>query len=408
MPHAFTSVPRDALRLTPGVETLGIESAFEVAAAARCLEMQGRSVVHAEIGEPDGPTPAHVVEAGVRALRDGATRYAAPAGAAMLRDAIAAHVGERGVTATAEQVVVTSGAKAMLLYAALALVRPGDEVLVPDPGFPIYESVVRLVGGVPVPYPVFPEDGARLDDAIAASITARTRLLVLNLPGNPAGTVASPAALDAVAELAIRHDLAVLSDEIYSRLYFDGAHESIASRPGLAERTILVDGFSKAYAMTGWRLGYGVMPARLAERVAALVINSTSCAPAFVQLAGLAALTGPQQCVADLVSRLRARRDAVVRGLNVIPHVQCASPAAAFYAFPDVTRLLERSGLSTAALARILLDVYGLAALAGSSFGARGEGHVRLSFATSPELLAAALERLAACAYDLSSARQRS
>jgi aspartate/methionine/tyrosine aminotransferase len=279
---------------------------------------------------------------------------------------------------------------------------------VPDPGFPIYESVVGLVGGVPVPYPVFPDDGARLDDAIAASITARTRLLVLNLPGNPAGSVASPAALDAVAELAIRHDLAVLSDEIYSRLYFDGAHESIASRPGLAERTILVDGFSKAYAMTGWRLGYGVMPARLAERVAALVINSTSCAPAFVQLAGLAALTGPQQCVADLVSRLRARRDAVVRGLNVIPHVQCASPAAAFYAFPDVTRLLERSGLSTAALARILLDVYGLAALAGSSFGARGEGHVRLSFATSPELLAAALERLAACAYDLSSARQRS
>ena len=408
MPHAFTSVPRDALRLTPGVETLGIESAFEVAAAARCLEMQGRSVVHAEIGEPDGPTPAHVVEAGVRALRDGATRYAAPAGAAMLRDAIAAHVGERGVTATAEQVVVTSGAKAMLLYAALALVRPGDEVLVPDPGFPIYESVVGLVGGVPVPYPVFPEDGARLDDAIAASITARTRLLVLNLPGNPAGTVASPAALDAVAELAIRHDLAVLSDEIYSRLYFDGAHESIASRPGLAERTILVDGFSKAYAMTGWRLGYGVMPARLAERVAALVINSTSCAPAFVQLAGLAALTGPQQCVADLVSGLRARRDAVVCGLNVIPDVQCASPTAALYAFPDVTRLLERSGLSTAALARILLDVYGLAALAGSSFGARGEGHVRLSFATSPELLAAALERLAACAYDLSSARQRS
>jgi len=408
MPHAFTSVPRDVLRLTPGVETLGIESAFEVAAAARGLETQGRSVVHAEIGEPDGPTPAHVVEAGVRALRGGATRYAAPAGATTLREAIAAHMGERGVSATVEQVVVTSGAKAMLLYAALALVRPGDEVLVPDPGFPIYESVVRLVGGVPVPYPVLPDDGARLDDAIAASITARTRMLVLNLPGNPAGTVASPAALDAVAELAIRHDLAVLSDEIYSRLYFDGAHESIASRPSLAERTILVDGFSKAYAMTGWRLGYGVMPARLAERVAALVINSTSCAPAFVQLAGLAALTGPQQCVADLVSRLRARRDAVVRGLNAIPDVQCASPAAALYAFPDVTRLLERSGLSTAALARTLLDVYGLATLAGSSFGARGEGHVRLSFATSPELLAAALERLAACAYDLASARQRS
>jgi len=371
------------------VETLGIESAFEVAADARRLEAQGRSVVHAEIGEPDGATPAHIVEAGIRALRDGAT-----------------HMVDRGVSATAEQVVVTSGAKPMLLYAVLALVRPGDEVLVPDPGFPIYESAVRLVGGVPVPYPVSPTDGALRDETIAAAITSRTRVLVLNLPGNPTGTAAPAAALDAIAELAVRHDLAVLSDEIYSRLYFAGVHESVASRPGLAERTVLVDGFSKTYAMTGWRLGYGVMPARLAERVTALVINSTSCVPPFIQLAGLAALTGPQQCVTALVSRLRASRDAIVRGLNAIPHVRCASPSAAFYAFPDVSGLLERGGLSTTALARILLDVYGLATLAGSSFGARGEGHLRLSFATSPKLLAAALDRLAACAFDLSSAHQ--
>ena len=406
MPHASTPVLRDALRLTPGVETLGIESAFEVAAAARRLEAQGRSVVHTEIGEPDGPTPAHIVEGGIRALRDGATRYAPAAGVAALRDAIAAHMADRGVSATAEQVVVTSGAKPMLLYAVLALVRPGDEVLVPDPGFPIYESAVRLVGGVPIPYPVFPTDGALRDEAIAAAITPRTRVLVLNLPGNPTGTAVPAAVLDAIAELAVRHDLAVLSDEIYSRLYFAGVHESVASRPGLAQRTVLVDGFSKTYAMTGWRLGYGVMPARLAERVTALVINSTSCVPPFIQLAGLAALAGPQQCVTALVSRLRANRDNIVRGLNAIPHVHCASPSAAFYAFPDVSGLLERSGLSSTTLSRILLDVYGLATLAGSSFGARGEGHLRLSFATSPKLLAAALDRLAACAFDLSSAHQ--
>jgi aspartate/methionine/tyrosine aminotransferase len=391
------------MRLTRSVETLGTESAFEVAAAARRLEAEGRDIVHLEIGEPGVPTPPHIVEAGVRALRDGLTRYTAPSGIPQLREAIAASLDARGVSASAEQVVVTSGAKPMLLYSALALVHPGSEVLVPDPGFPIYESVARLAGGIPVPYAVgLTGEHGLTAAALAEAISPRTRVLVLNDPHNPTGSSIAPGELDAIAELCIAHDIAVVSDEVYGSLRFHGQHESIASRPGMAERTVVIDSFSKTYAMTGWRLGYGVMPAKLAERVATLVVNSTSCTPPFVQHAGLAALTGPQDAVDELVSALRPKRDTLVRGLAEIDGITCSTPPAAFYAFPDVSGLLAATGLTTTQFADHLLAAHGVATLSGTSFGERGAGHIRLSFATTPEALDAALHRIRACVRELS------
>lgn len=381
--------------LTPAsrVNALSGEGAFEVLAAARRLEAAGRDVVHLEIGEPDGATPPHVIEAGVRALHDGHTRYVDPAGLPALRAAIAASLAWRGVRAPAESVVVVPGAKPMLFYALLAVLEPGDEVLVPDPGFPIYASVVRFAGGVPVGY--------GLDANLAALVTPRTRALVVNLPGNPTGGVATPAALRALAELALRHDLTVISDEVYGRLRYDGHVDSIAALPGMLERTVIVDSFSKSYAMTGWRLGFGVVPAPLVERVTMLVVNGTSCTPPFVQLAGLAALTGPQESVATAVARLERRRDWLVDGLNGLPGIRCPRPDGAFYAFPDVRKIEERARLSTAQLAARLLEVHGVAVLPGTGFGPGGAGHLRLSFAVSPAVLDLALERIRECISDL-------
>ena len=381
--------------LTPAsrVNALSGEGAFEVLAAARRLEAAGRDVVHLEIGEPDGATPPHVIEAGVRALHDGHTRYVDPAGLPALRAAIAASLAWRGVRAPAESVVVVPGAKPMLFYALLAVLEPGDEVLVPDPGFPIYASVVRFAGGVPVGY--------RLDANLAALVTPRTRALVVNLPGNPTGGVATPAALRALAELTLRHDLTVISDEVYGRLRYDGHVDSIAALPGMLERTVIVDSFSKSYAMTGWRLGFGVVPAPLVERVTMLVVNGTSCTPPFVQLAGLAALTGPQESVATAVARLERRRDWLVDGLNGLPGIRCPRPDGAFYAFPDVRKIEERARLSTAQLAARLLEVHGVAVLPGTGFGPGGAGHLRLSFAVSPAVLDLALERIRECISDL-------
>jgi aspartate/methionine/tyrosine aminotransferase len=381
--------------LTPAsrVNALSGEGAFEVLAAARRLEAAGRDVVHLEIGEPDGATPPHVIEAGVRALHDGHTRYVDPAGLPALRAAIAASLAWRGVRAPAESVVVVPGAKPMLFYALLAVLEPGDEVLVPDPGFPIYASVVRFAGGVPVGY--------GLDANLAALVTPRTRALVVNLPGNPTGGVATPAALRALAELALRHDLTVISDEVYGRLRYDGHVDSIAALPGMLERTVIVDSFSKSYAMTGWRLGFGVVPAPLVERVTMLVVNGTSCTPPFVQLAGLAALTGPQESVATAVARLERRRDWLVDGLNGLPGIRCPRPDGAFYAFPDVRKIEERARLSTTQLAARLLEVHGVAVLPGTGFGPGGAGHLRLSFAVSPAVLDLALERIRECISDL-------
>jgi len=382
------------------VRALSGEGAFEVLGAARRLEAAGRRVVHLEIGEPDGTTPPHVVEAATRALHDGHTRYVNPTGLPALRDAIAASLAWRGVRATADHVVVVPGAKPMLFYALLAILEPGDEVLVPDPGFPIYPSVVRFAGAVPVAYPLEPAGGVDVA-RLAALVGPRTRALVVNLPGNPTGGVASPDAQHAIAELALRHDLTVVSDEVYGRIRYDGGADSIAALPGMLERTIIVDSFSKTYSMTGWRLGFGVLPTALVEPVTMLVVNGTSCTPPFVQLAGLAALTGSQDAVTAAVARLEGRRDWLVEGLNGLPGVRCNRPDGAFYAFPDGRQIEERAGLSTAQLAARLLDEHGVAVLPGTGFGPRGAGHLRLSFAVSPAVLDLALDGIRECVSDL-------
>ena len=383
------------------VNALSGEGAFEVLVAARRLEAAGRHIVHMEVGEPDGATPPHVLEAGVRALQDGHTRYVNPAGLPALRDAIAASLAWRGVQgAVAENVVVVPGAKPMVFYGLLAVTEPGDEVLVPDPGFPIYPSVVRFAGAVPVRYQLDALGG--LDaERLASLIGPRTRAIVLNLPGNPTGGIATKDVLQRVAELAQRHDLVVISDEVYGRIRYDGPADSIAALPGLLERTIIVDSFSKSYNMTGWRLGFGVVPAPLVERVATLVVNGTSCTPPFVQLAGLAALTGPQDAVTAAVARLERRRDWLVDGLNGLPGIRCARPDGAFYAFADVRQIEERAGLSTEQLAALLLETHGVALLPGTGFGPGGAGHLRLSFAVPPANLDLALERLRDCVSDL-------
>ncbi len=383
------------------VIALSGEGAFEVLVAARRLEDAGRDVVHLEIGEPDGATPPHVVEAAVRALHEGQTHYVNPAGLPELRDAIAASLAWRGVEgAAAENVVVVAGAKPMLFYALLVVLEPGDEVLVPDPGFPIYPSVARFAGAVPVRYPL-DALGAPDVERLAGLIGQRTRALVLNLPGNPTGGAATTDGLHAIAELARRHEVVVISDEVYGRIRYDGSEDSIAALPGMLERTVIVDSFSKTYAMTGWRLGFGVLPATLVERVTTLIVNGASCTPPFVQLAGLAALTGPQDSVAAALPRLERRRDWLVDGLNGLPGVRCSRPGGAFYAFPDVRQVEERAGLSTRQLAALLLDEHGVAVLPGTDFGPGGAGHLRLSFAVAPANLDLALERMRECVSDL-------
>ena len=363
-----------------------------VLAAAQRLEARGHKVVHLEIGEPDMPTPPHVVEAGVRALRDGLTRYALAAGVPQLRDAIARSLALRGVRASAENVVVMPGAKPALFCTALALIAAGDEVLCPDPGFPIYESVVRFAGGRPVYYPLDEtRDFAPHVAAIAERITPRTRVLILNLPHNPTGGVATARDLAALAELAQRHDLWVISDEVYGQIRYDGRRDSIAALPGMTDRTLIVDGFSKGYSMTGWRLGYAVMPASLTDKMTRLVINNVSCTATFVQYAGIAALEGPQDAVTRMVAGLKVKRDLVARGLNAIDGMRCATPAGAFYCFPDIGGVLERTGLTCESFAERLLAEQHAAVLAGTAFGPGGEGHLRLCYATDSGELEGAL-----------------
>ena len=338
------------------------------------------------------PTPPHVVEAGVRALRDGLTRYALAAGVPELRDAIARSLALRGVQATAENVLVTPGAKPALFSAALALIAPADEVLCPDPGFPIYESVVRFAGGRPVYYPLDEtRQFAPHVAAIAERITPRTRGLILNLPHNPTGGVATPEELAALAALAQRHDLWVISDEVYGQIRYDGRRDSIAALPGMTDRTVIVDGFSKGYSMTGWRLGYAVVPRPLADPMTTLLINNVSCTATFVQYAGIAALTGPQDAVARMVTGLKTKRDRLVAGLNAIAGITTASPAGAFYCFPDISGVLERTGLAGRSFAERLLAEQHVAVLAGTAFGPGGEGHLRMCYATDPAELDRAL-----------------
>lgn len=373
-------------QLAARVHSLGTETALDVLLKARALEARGRRVLHLEVGEPDFPTPGHIVEAGVRALRDGHTRYGPPAGLPELREAICEELAGRGVRAGIDQIVVCAGAKPAILYGLLAVIEPGDEVLVPDPGFPIYPSVVRFCGGVPRSVPAL--DGFDLDAAERA-VTPRTRMIIFNSPGNPTGAVVHD--LERLAALAQRHDLWVMADDIYRRItYAKDPPPCIASLPGMAARTILVDGFSKAYAMTGWRLGYGVFPEAIAPHAVRLMINSNTCTAAFVQLAGLAALRGPQETVTAMVAEFRRRRDLIVGRLSAIAGVRCRLPEGAFYAFPDVRSL-------PSGLADRLLEEEGVAVLDGAGFGQNGRGHLRFSFASSLETLeeaAAALRRL--------------
>ena len=381
------------MRLTARMDRLGTETAFAAAARARALEATGRDVIHLEVGEPDFDTPPNVRAAAERAIEAGFTHYGPALGLPQLREAIAADAaGRKGFPVAASQVIVTPGAKPIMSYAITALVGPGDEAIVPDPGFPIYASMTRFVGGTPVPLPIRQADGFRFDtEHLATLITPRTRLIVLNSPGNPTGGVLTRGELERIAELAIEHDLAVLTDEIYGRIVHEGEHISIASLPGMAERTIVLDGFSKAYAMTGWRLGYGIIPPSAVDAFERLVINSFSCVSTFSQIAAVEALTGPQDSVEAMVGEFRARRDLIVDGLNAIPGITCLRPSGAFYVFPDVSG----TGLTGAAFADRALTEAGVSVLGGTAFGAEGRDHVRMSYANSRPRIAEALDRLA-------------
>jgi len=377
------------------MERLGTETAFSVLAKAKALEAEGRGIIHLEIGEPDFDTPAHVIEAGCRALRDGHTHYTPTAGIPELREAIADDVARsRGIDVGPEQVVVTPGGKPIMFFTILALIDEGDEVLLPNPAFPIYESMVNFVGGRPVFVPLRQENGFRFDPGeFAAGLSERTRLVILNSPANPTGGALTAEDIAGLAGiLRERPDVYVLSDEIYSRLLYTGDFASISSEEGFGPeaRTIILDGFSKTYAMTGWRLGYGVMPEPLAEEVAKLQVNSNSCTSAATQYAGIAALRGPQDGVDNMLAEFLARRDLIVAGLGELSGVDCITPQGAFYAFPRITG----TGYSADELADLLLDEAGVACLSGTAFGRHGEGHLRLSYANSRENIGLALERM--------------
>lgn len=380
------------MKLAQRMARLGTETAFEVLVKARALEARGRDVVHLEVGEPDFATPDNIVAAGVRALRNGKTKYTPSAGIPELRDAIAKHVSEtRGVQISPDQVVVTPGAKPIMFFAILALVEPGDEVLYPVPGFPIYESMINYCGGTPVPYLLREENHSRFDpDEFRASANAKTKLIIINSPHNPTGGVLEPSDLQVIAEVANKFDIAVLTDEIYWRVLYDGTFTSLLSIPGMVERTILLDGFSKTYAMTGWRLGFGIMPLPLVPHLTRLQTNSNSCVAGFVQYAGVEALTGPQGSVGKMVAAFRERRDTIVEGLNAIPGFQCQEPRGAFYAFPNITA----TGWPSKKLADYLLNEAGVACLSGTAFGAAGEGYLRFSYANSLDNIKKAVTRI--------------
>ncbi len=369
------------------------EGAYAVLAHAQALEAQGREIIHLEIGQPDFETYPHIALAGIRAIATGQTRYNPPSGVLALRQALAEDAGRRrDVPFSPEQVVIAPGTKPLLLLPMLALLEPGDEVIYPDPGFPSYAAAIGLVGAVPVPVPLVEERAYDLDlDAFDAFLSPRTRMILLNSPSNPTGGIHPPATLAHVAEAARRQDCWVLSDEIYTRLVYGTQAPSIVSWPGMAERTIIADGFSKTYAMTGWRLGFGIMPRPLAERLDLLLTHSVGCTATFTQFAGLEAVLGPQDRVAAVVAEFQRRRDLIVAGLNAIPGVRCPMPQGAFYAFPNV----QAFGRSSEELADYLLQEAGVAALPGTAFGRNGEGYLRLSYANSMENIQSALDRMA-------------
>jgi aspartate/methionine/tyrosine aminotransferase len=394
---ALDEVPPLAAR----VNQLSGEGALDVFRRATELERAGRSIVHLELGAPDVDAPAHAVDAAVAALRAGDARYVAPQGIPALREAVAADVRSRGVDADADQVIVTPSAKTAVFYAMLATVEAGSEVLVPDPGFPIYPSMARFAGGTPVGYALDTNNAPDVDD-IEQRITARTRVLCLNSPNNPTGGALDAAAMARLADLVARHDLRVVTDDIYSRLVFEGDRApAMAAFDGARSRTLLVDGFSKTYAMTGYRLGYLVVPRPWVEPLVTMAVNGHTCVPPFIQRAGVAALTGPQDMVAAQIAAYRERRDVLVRGLNALPGVSCPVPAGAFYVFPDFSELLAERGITSRAFASRLLDEYGVALIDGAAFGRRGEGRVRISFASARADLDAAVMRIGEAVAEL-------
>ena len=374
------------------VETLQLEGAFSVLQKARALEAQGKHIIHLEIGEPDFDTPAHVVEAGKAALDAGWTHYGPTLGYEDFRQEIAKHISEtRGVAISSSEVCVVPGGKPMIFFPILALVEPGDEVILPNPSFPTYASAVRFAGATPISIPLIEANDFSFDmQRLRDSITPRTKLLILNSPANPTGGVIPPEDIAEIARLAHQHDFFVFTDEIYSRMYFDEQPRSILSEPGMKERTILLDGFSKTYAMTGWRLGYGVMPPVMIDAMQKLLVNGVSCTASMVQRAGLTALQGDQSPVNRMMAEFRERRQLFIGMLNEIPGVQCRMPNGAFYAFPNITA----TGYKSEVLAERLLNEAGVAALAGTAFGEYGEGYLRFSYANSRENLAEAARRM--------------
>ena len=379
------------MRLAGHYERLGTERAFEVLARARALEAQGRNIIHLEIGEPDFDTPPHVVEAGVRALREGHTHYCPAPGLPELREAAAEHLTRtRGVAVDPARVLVAPGAKWVLFFGVLAVAGEGDEVIYPNPGYPIYESAINWSGATAVPLPITEEtDFAFTADDLAERLTPRTRMVILNSPANPTGGALDRELNVEIARILADHDCWILTDEVYSELLYEGVHDTVAAH-GLLDRTILLDGFSKTYAMTGWRLGYAAVPPALIEPLSRFLINSVACTAPAVQLAGVAALTGPHDAIDAMVAEFVRRREVLVEGLNRLPGVSCVMPRGAFYAFPNVAG----TGIDERTLADRLLDEAGVAVLAGTDFGAHGAGHIRLSYANSLEHLQEALEQM--------------
>ena len=380
------------LRLAKRMARLGTETAFEVLVKAKALEAQGRDIIHLEIGEPDFDTPSNIIDAGCDALRKGFTHYGPSAGMVELREVIAKYVSEtRWVNVTPEEVVVVPGGKPIIFFSILALAEDGDEIIYPNPGFPIYESMINYVGAKAVPIRLREELDFRIDvDELAGLITDRTKLVIVNSPHNPTGGVLEKKDIDAIARAIGDRNIMILSDEIYSQLIFEGEHHSIMSIDGMKERTILLDGFSKTYAMTGWRMGYGVMRADLATHISRLMTNSNSCTASFTQVAGIEALRGPQKSVDAMRAEFKKRRDVMVAGLNKIKGFSCRVPHGAFYVFPNITK----TGWRSKKLADALLEDAAVAGLSGTAFGSFGEGYLRFSVANSIEKIEQALDRI--------------
>ena len=378
--------------LADNLNRLGTETAFDILTRAKKLEREGKDIIHLSLGEPDFDTPKHICEAAKKALDSGMTHYGPPPGQPAVREAIGRSFTKRyGFNVSPEQVVVTPGAKPIMSFVIMALINSGDEVLYPNPGFPIYESMINYVGGTAVPMPLLEELDFSIDpDALERSITPRTKLMIINSPNNPCGSIIPRDTLKRIAELAVEHDLLVLSDEIYKDIYFEGSHESITQFPGMVERTVILDGPSKSWAMTGWRLGYGIFPEWMVEPIVRLAINLYSCTASFSQMVLVEAVEGTQEPVREIVAEFAARRSVVVDGLNSIKGITCRTPKGAFYAFPNITA----TGLNSQEFANKALYEAGVALVGGTSFGSYGEGYARVSFANNAKNITAAMERI--------------